>query len=67
MADELRKNGVTIRTRTRVDRIVVEQRKVKGIVAGDRFISAATVVSNSGITNTVNNLAGRRPSPGSFP
>lgn len=59
MADELRKNGVTIRTRARVDRIVVEQGGVRGVVVGDRLISASAVVSNSGITNTVNNLAGR--------
>ncbi len=59
MADELRQNGVTIRTGARVDRIVVEQGQAKGVVAGGRFIAASAVVSNSGITNTVNNLAGR--------
>jgi len=59
MADELRKNGVTICTGARVDRIVVEQRKVRGVAVGERIISATGVVSNSGIVNTVNNLAGR--------
>jgi phytoene dehydrogenase-like protein len=59
MADELQANGVTICTRARVERIVVEQGRVQGIEAGGRFIAAPTVVSNSGITNTVNNLAGR--------
>ncbi|MHB8788912.1 MAG: phytoene desaturase family protein [Desulfobulbaceae bacterium] len=59
MADELQANGVTICTRARVERIVVEQGRVLGIEAGGRFIAAPTVVSNSGITNTVNNLAGR--------
>lgn len=59
MADELQKNGVTICTRTRVDRIMVDKGKVRGIEVGDRFIEASSVVSNSGITNTINNLAGR--------
>ncbi len=59
MAEELEKNGVTICTKARVDRIVVEGGKVKGVAVGNRVISAPSVVSNSGITNTVNNLAGR--------
>jgi phytoene dehydrogenase-like protein len=59
MADELQKNGVTICTGARVDRIVVENGHVHGVLVGDRKIAAPTVVSNSGITNTVDNLAGR--------
>ncbi len=59
MADELLKNGVTICTGARVDRIVVEQGRTKGVVVGDRMIAAPAVVSNSGITNTIDNLAGR--------
>jgi len=59
MADELTENGVTICTRARVDRIVVEQGRVRGVQVGDRTIAAPSVVSNSGITNTVDNLAGR--------
>jgi len=59
MADELQKNGVTICTGAKVDRIVVDQGKVRGVQVGDRMIAATAVVSNSGITNTVDNLAGR--------
>ena len=59
MADELQKNGVTICTKARVERIIVEKGKVRGVQVGDRVISAPSVVSNSGITNTVTNLAGR--------
>ncbi len=66
MADELEKNGVTICTRARVDRIVVENGKVRGVAVGDRVISAPSVVSNSGITNTVTNLAGREAFPVDF-
>jgi phytoene dehydrogenase-like protein len=59
MADELQKNGVTICTGARVDRIVVEQGRVRGVAVGERVIAAPAVVSNSGITNTIDNLAGR--------
>ena len=59
MADELQKNGVTICTGAKVDRIVVEQGKVRGVQVGERMIEASGVVSNSGITNTIDNLAGR--------
>lgn len=59
MADELQKNGVTICTGTKVDRIVVDQGRVRGVLVGERMIEAAGVVSNSGITNTIDNLAGR--------
>ncbi len=59
MADELKKNGVTICTGARVDRIVVENGKTKGVTVGERVIAAPAVVSNSGITNTIDNLAGR--------
>jgi len=59
MADELQKNDVTICTGAKVDRIVVDDGKVRGVQVGERMIEAASVVSNSGITNTIDNLAGR--------
>ncbi len=59
MADELQKNGVTICTGAKVDQIVVEKGKVKGVAVGEKVIIAPAVVSNSGITNTIDNLAGR--------
>ena len=59
MATDLQKNGVTICTGAKVDRIVVEQGKVCGVQVGEKMIEAAGVVSNAGITNTVDNLAGR--------
>ncbi len=59
MADELQKNGVTICTGAKVDRIVVDRGRVRGVEVMDRMILAPAVVSNSGITNTIDNLAGR--------
>ena len=60
MSDELEKNGVTICTKTKVDRIIVEKRKVRGIEARGKTISSRAVVSNSGITNTIYNLTDKR-------
>ena len=57
MTTELEKNGVTICTNAKVDRIVVEKGKVKGVECQGRMIQAPSVVSNSGITNTIYNLA----------
>jgi len=66
MQEELEANGVTICTHSKVDKIVVEERKVKGVVVGDKIISAPTVISNSGITNTIDNLTGREYFPEDF-
>ena len=59
MARELENNGVTICTSARVDRIVVEKGRTRGVAVGERVIAAPAVVSNAGITNTIDNLAGR--------
>ncbi len=66
MAKELVKNGVTICKNSRVDRIVTEGGKVRGVLVGDRFIKADSVVSNSGILNTIYNLAGKDAFPAEF-
>jgi phytoene dehydrogenase-like protein len=58
MTDELEKNGVTICTAAKVDRIIVEKGIVKGVECQGKVIEADSVVSNSGITNTIYNLAG---------
>jgi len=66
MREELEQNGVTIRTRAKVDKIVIDQGRVRGVRVGDRFIECAAVVSNSGILNTIYDLAGREAFPGDF-
>ncbi len=63
MTDELRKNGVELRKKVMVERILVEERggrKVAcGIVAGNgRVIRAKAVLSNANIKNTIFRLAG---------
>jgi len=66
MTDELVKNGVTICKNSRVDRIVTDSGKVRGVMVGDRFIAADCVVSNSGILNTIYNLTGKEAFPAQF-
>ena len=66
MTDELVKNGVTICKNSRVDRIVTDGGKVRGVQVGDHFIESDTVVSNSGILNTIYDLAGRDVLPGTI-
>jgi phytoene dehydrogenase-like protein len=59
MTRELQKNGVTICTRAKVDGIVIDNGTTRGVAVGERIISAGAVVSNAGITNTIDELAGR--------
>ncbi|MGL1931612.1 MAG: FAD-dependent oxidoreductase [Desulfotalea sp.] len=59
MTAELEKNGVTICTKSKVEHIIVENGRVKGIEVAGRSIKTKAVVSNSGITNTIHNLTDR--------
>ncbi|PIE55873.1 MAG: phytoene dehydrogenase [Desulfobulbus propionicus] len=59
MTRQLREAGVTICTRARAERVIVEKGRVRGVDVGGRRIEARCVISNSGITNTVDNLVGR--------
>ncbi len=56
MEKELERQGVTICTKAKVEKIIVNKGKVCGVVANGRTIAADAVISNSGITNTINNL-----------
>ena len=59
MSDELEKNGVTICTNSKVDRVIVDNKKVRGVEVHGKTITAKAVISNSGITNTIQNLTDR--------
>ncbi len=59
MTDELEKNGVTICARAKVDKVITEQGRVRGVSVHGKTITAKAVVSNSGITNTIQNLTDR--------
>ncbi|MCI5124976.1 MAG: NAD(P)/FAD-dependent oxidoreductase [Candidatus Electrothrix sp. AR5] len=59
MADDMERSGVTVCTGAKVERVLVDNGKTRGVLVGGREITAKAVVSNSGITNTIDNLAGR--------
>ncbi|HEX2855410.1 MAG TPA: NAD(P)/FAD-dependent oxidoreductase [Opitutaceae bacterium] len=71
MIAELKKNGVEIRKKVLVDKILVEERDGRkvacGIVAGGgRVIRAKAVLSNANIKNTIFRLAGEENFPADF-
>ncbi len=68
MVTELRKNGVEVRKKVLVEKVLIEERDGRkgacGVVAGNgRVIRAKAVLSNANIKNTIFRLAGE----GSFP
>ncbi len=66
MADELRKNGVDIRTRALVDRIMVDGGKTAGVVANGTPIKSKAVVSNGNLKTTIHKLVGDEHFPYDF-
>ena len=59
MTDELEKNGVTICSSAKVERVIVDNGVVRGVEVQGQTIDCGSVVSNSGITNTIYNLTGK--------
>lgn len=59
MSRELLDKGVDICTGARVDRVEVENGQTTGVVVKGRTIKAGAVISNAGITNTIDRLVGR--------
>jgi phytoene dehydrogenase-like protein len=66
MAKELQQNGVTICTGAKVEKVLVHKGKTCGVAVNGKHIAATAVVSNAGITNTIDNLAGRENFPPDF-
>jgi phytoene dehydrogenase-like protein len=58
MQQELLRNGVDLRIKCNVDRIVVHRRRVQGVEVGGKFIAAGAVVSNSNLKATVLKMVG---------
>ena len=58
MEQELVKNGVSIFKRTKVEKILIENRQVVGVVANGTKINCRAILSNSHVLNTVKNLVG---------
>ncbi len=71
MTAELKKNGVELRKKVLVEKILVEEREGRkvacGIVAGNgRVIRAKAILSNANIHNTIFKLAGAENFPADF-
>lgn len=58
MRAELERNGVDIAIRTNVDRVIVENGRVGGVMVGPRRITAPVVVSNANVLTTIFKLVG---------
>jgi phytoene dehydrogenase-like protein len=58
MRAELERAGVALFNHVQVEKIVVEERRVKGVLAHGRLLEAEVVVSNAGLLNTLRELVG---------
>ncbi len=66
MQAELVKNGVELRNHVQVERIVVENGRVRGIEAHGRFVASEVVVSNASLKTTAETLVGSQHFDSSF-
>ncbi|MBK7643692.1 MAG: NAD(P)/FAD-dependent oxidoreductase [Planctomycetes bacterium] len=66
MHAELLKNGVELFNKVQVERIVVEQGRVRGVLAHGRFIASEVVVSNASLKTTAETLVGTQHLDGEF-
>jgi phytoene dehydrogenase-like protein len=58
MQEELLRNNVDIRLKSKVDKIVIEDNICKGVQVGGNFISSRSVLSNGNLIGTIFNLVG---------
>ncbi|MEN6458565.1 MAG: FAD-dependent oxidoreductase [Thermoguttaceae bacterium] len=58
MEQELKKNGVDVRTRCPVEKVHVEGRRVTGVTLGGKRVAAKAVVSNANLLSTIFSLVG---------
>lgn len=58
MKEELLKNNVDIKMHTKIDEIVIENKKVKGVMIDGELIKTHTILSNANIKSTVLNMVG---------
>jgi len=66
MRDELMKNGVDIRTKSPVEKIIIEAGKVSGVIANGEKVKCRAAVSNGNLKSTVHKLVGDEHFSGSF-
>ncbi|KQC07111.1 MAG: phytoene dehydrogenase [Smithella sp. SDB] len=66
MQDELLKNSVDIRLRSKVGKIVIKDNVCQGVLIDDEFISSRVVLSNGNLIGTIFNLVGEENFTPSF-
>ena len=66
MKTEMKKNGVDIRTGALVEKIVVENGKIAGVMANGKQIKSRAVLSNANIRNTIFKMTGEKYFPKNF-
>ena len=66
MRAELIKNGVDIRTKCLVEKIIIQNRKTAGVVANGETIKGKAVVSNGNLLSTIHKLVGDEHFSASF-
>jgi len=66
MREELLKNGVDIRTKCLVEKIIIQNRKTAGVVANGKMIKCKAVVSNGNLLSTIHKLVGDENFSASF-
>ena len=59
MKDILNDNGVDIRLKCLVEKIIIEKNKAVGVIVNGQKVKAKTIVSNAGLHPTINRLVGR--------
>ncbi len=59
MQKELQSNGVDVRIRCDVEKILVEGQKIRGVVVNGKTIGCRAVVSNSNLRSTIFHLVGQ--------
>ena len=66
MRDELVRNGVDIRTRCPVERIIIEDGRVAGVVTNGTTVKCRAAVSNGNLLSTIHQLVGDEHFSGAF-
>ncbi len=66
MQAELIRNGVDIRTKCLVEKIVIQDQKVSGVIANGKMIKCKAAVSNGNLKSTIHKLVGDEHFSGSF-
>ena len=58
MQDELTRNGVDIRTRALVEKIVIEDQRVAGVIVNGKMIKCKAAISNGNLKSTIHQYVG---------